>query len=245
MARGIYGSINKMARAAERASRERDRERIRLAKEQERYARLEEQMGKQNYQELRIAETEEANAQLAERLEQLRTILFHALGRDPSINFESFLKHPEESELDWEQTLRLIPEPKRKSFLPKKPTFFARLIPGANKRYATSIVAAEQCFSQELEKFEEIQRRRRNAMATLNASAEEHNRSVKAAETALRNNDPEAIRNYFELVLSMSEYPGKFPRKARVAFVPESKQLAFDYQLPKSLKNARLQRENR
>jgi restriction system protein len=69
-------------------------------------------------------------------------------------------------------------------------------------------------------------------MAILYASAEEHNRSVKAAEAAFTNNDPEAIRNYFELVLSMSEYPGKFPRKARVAFVPESKQLAFDYQLP-------------
>jgi restriction system protein len=69
-------------------------------------------------------------------------------------------------------------------------------------------------------------------MAILYASAEEHNQSVKAAEVAFTNNDPEAIRNYFELALSMSEYPGNFPRKARVAFVPESKQLVFDYQLP-------------
>jgi restriction system protein len=232
MARGIFGAINTMARAAERASREQARERSRLVKENERHARLEEQLGKQDYLQLRIAETEKANAQLAERLEHLRTILSLALDRDPSINFEKFLKYPKESDLDSDQTLRLFPKPERESFLPKKPAFFAQLIPGANKRFRASVVAAEQCFSEELEGFEEIHRRRRNAMAILYASAEEHNQSVKAAEAAFTNNDPEAIRNYFELVLSMSEYPGKFPRKVRVAFVPESKQLVFDYQLP-------------
>jgi hypothetical protein len=97
MARGIFGAINTMARAAERASREQARESIRLIKENERHvkdnerhARLEEQLGKQNYLQLRNAETEKANAQLAERLEQLHTILFRALDRDPSINFEKF-----------------------------------------------------------------------------------------------------------------------------------------------------------
>lgn len=128
------------------------------------------------------------------------------------------MKYPKESDLDSDQTLRLFRKPKRESFLPKKPAFFVRLIPGANKRYRASVIAAEQCFSEELGEFEEVHSRRRNAMAILYASAEEHNQSVKAAEAALTNNDPEAISNYFELGLSMSEYPGKFPRKARVAF---------------------------
>ena len=232
MARGIFGAINTMARAAERASREQARERSRLVKENERHARLEEQLGKQDYLQLRIAETEKANAQLAERLEHLRTILSLALDRDPSINFEKFLKYPKESDLDSDQTLRLFPKPNRESFLPKKPAFIAQLIPGVKKRYRAAVVADEQRFSEELEGFEEIHRRRRNAMAILDASAEEHNRSVKAAKVAFTNNDPEAIRNYFELVLGTSESPAKFPRKARVAFVPESKQLVFDYQLP-------------
>jgi hypothetical protein len=200
MVRGIFGAINTMARAAERASREQARESIRLIKENERHvkdnerhARLEEQLGKKNYLQLRNAETEKANAQLAERLAQLRTILSRALDRDPSINFEKFLKYPKESDLDSDQTLRPFPKPNRESFLPKKPAFIARLIPGVQKRYRASVVAAEQCFSQKLEEFEEIHRRRRNAIAVLYASAEEHNRSVKAAETALTNNDPERL----------------------------------------------------
>jgi hypothetical protein len=142
MARGIFGAINTMARAAERASREQARESIRLikenerhvkeneryvkenerhVKENERHARFEERLGKQKYHEFQIAETEKANAQLAERLEHLRTILSLALDRDPSINFEKFLKYPKESDLDSDQTLRLFPKPNRESFLPKKP----------------------------------------------------------------------------------------------------------------------------
>lgn len=158
MARGIFGAINTMARAAECASREQARESIRLIKENERHvkdnerhARLEEQLGKQNYLQLRKAETEKANAQLAERLEQLCTILFRALDRDPSINFEKFLKYPKESDLDSDQTLRLFPKPNRESYLPKKPAFIARLIPGVRKGYRASVVAAEQCFSQKLD----------------------------------------------------------------------------------------------
>jgi restriction system protein len=124
------------------------------------------------------------------------------IDRDPSVNLERFLKYPTEGDLDSDQ---------RETDLPKKPSFLARLIPGLNNRYHASVAAA---------------------MANLRATAEEHNRSVKAAETALTNNDPEAIGNYFELVLSTSEYPSKFPRRARVAFIPASRQLAFDYQLP-------------
>jgi hypothetical protein len=91
MARGIFNTINKMALAAERASRQHARESARLKKEDERQARLREQRGQKDYHESRIAETDGANAQLAEQLEQPRTILICALDRDPSVNFERFL----------------------------------------------------------------------------------------------------------------------------------------------------------
>lgn len=243
-----------MARAAERVSRQQERERAKLIKEGERRARLEEQQrarlnkeyerqarseeqrGKQDYSESRISEADDLNAQLDEQLEQLQTILVGSLDRDPSIDFDKFLKYPTEANLDFSQLLLLRPEPQREKFLPKKPSFFALLIPWINDRYHASVAAAEQRFAEELKKYhqeiEDIRRRRCEAMANLRAASEEHNRSVKSAETALRNNDPDAIKNYFELVLSTSEYPANFPRTARVAYIPESRQLAFDYQLP-------------
>jgi hypothetical protein len=63
MARGIVGEMNKMARAAERVARER----ARLINESERLARLKEQLGKREYYEIRIAETNKSNAQRTAR----------------------------------------------------------------------------------------------------------------------------------------------------------------------------------
>ena len=44
--------------------------------------------------------------------------------------------------------------------------------------------------------------------------------------------DPEAIGLYFSLVLESSPYPDGFPMNHRVAFVPESRQLVVEYELP-------------
>lgn len=43
---------------------------------------------------------------------------------------------------------------------------------------------------------------------------------------------PEAIVDYFGLVLEASRYPDGFPKGHRLAFVPESKQLVMEYDLP-------------
>jgi restriction system protein len=44
--------------------------------------------------------------------------------------------------------------------------------------------------------------------------------------------DPETVASYFSLVLDTSPYPQGFPKKHRVAFVPESRQLVVEYELP-------------
>lgn len=44
--------------------------------------------------------------------------------------------------------------------------------------------------------------------------------------------EPEAIVNYFSLVLEASVYPDGFPQQYRVAYVPESRQLVCEYELP-------------
>ena len=43
---------------------------------------------------------------------------------------------------------------------------------------------------------------------------------------------PSAIVEYFTMVLASSSYPEKFPQHAKLAYVPESKQLVVEYDLP-------------
>ena len=59
-------------------------------------------------------------------------------------------------------------------------------------------------------------------------------RAVRSNELRARLDaaEPEAIVEYFSLVLEQSSYPGGFPKKHRLAFVPESRQLVVEYELP-------------
>ncbi len=43
---------------------------------------------------------------------------------------------------------------------------------------------------------------------------------------------PSAVVNYFTLVVEASDYPEGFPQHAKIAYVPESKQLVIEYDLP-------------
>jgi restriction system protein len=43
---------------------------------------------------------------------------------------------------------------------------------------------------------------------------------------------PSAVVNYFTMVVEASDYPDGFPQHAKIAYVPESKQLVIEYDLP-------------
>jgi hypothetical protein len=92
--------------------------------------------------ERRNAEADELNAQLDEKLNDLNTILTYGLNRDPSVDFNKFLKYPTEADLESDETLRLIPEPRPENYLPHKPSFFVRLIPWINDRYLATVAGA-------------------------------------------------------------------------------------------------------
>ena len=59
-----------------------------------------------------------------------------------------------------------------------------------------------------------------------------HNAQVDAFSEAFSRGDPEAIVEYYTLVLTRSAYPDGFPQQFRVAYVPESAQLVVEYELP-------------
>ena len=89
----------------------------------------------------------------------------------------------------------------------------------------------------------EQERKREAALAEAKTSYEAEVKAIES-HTAAQNqeidefrkrfeaDDPEAIVEYFSLVLDASRYPSKFPRTHRMAFVPESKQLVVEYELP-------------
>jgi restriction system protein len=76
--------------------------------------------------------------------------------------------------------------------------------------------------------------RTRGARAAAPVDAATQAAGIDDFRVRVENGDPEAIRNYFALVMESSSYPDIITAQIRLAYVPESKQLVVEYELPGS-----------
>ena len=60
----------------------------------------------------------------------------------------------------------------------------------------------------------------------------DNNRQVDEFMLALEKGDPIAIARYFQLVFQQSQYPAGFPKKYKVAYIADSRQLVVECQIP-------------
>jgi restriction system protein len=231
--------MNRLAREAERAQRAnlRAKEHVikaqqRAVRETARYEKLQGKAAKANYTDSRLAETEEANLELNRKVDELNDILVSALNRDPKIDFSKFMQRVTDEDLDNDPSLRVPDRPFERDFSPPSPTFMQRFVPPLKKRYLDVVTTHRKIFAERLAEYDAALGQRKVALEAFQAAADEHNRQIKEAEASFFANEPESIRNYFELVLTESIYPTEFPKNFRVAYSLESKNIIFDYQLP-------------
>jgi restriction system protein len=93
------------------------------------------------------------------------------------------------------------------------------------KRANTAFAEAEDTYNQTV-------LRRAEAYEALKKKAYEQNNSVIEFARQYTAGEPNAVSTYFELVLSQSKYPKYFPLNRKVAYVPESRQLVLELDLP-------------
>jgi restriction system protein len=119
----------------------------------------------------------------------------------------------------------------------------SRLIPGGKAKHEQAVEEARNRYDAEKAAHDrrERERRRRLAearaayeseLAKITARVEQQNREVDEFRTRFDAEDPDAVVDYFSLVLETSSYPEGFPKQHRMAFVPESKQLVVEFELP-------------
>jgi restriction system protein len=116
-------------------------------------------------------------------------------------------------------------------------------MPGAGEKYEAAVAAGRLRHAEEMAAVQGRERARLAALADAQqnydkvtarvvAEADAANAEIDAFRQAFELGQPEAVVNYFDLVLSASVYPDGFPQSYRLAYVPESKQLVIEYQLP-------------
>lgn len=195
------------------------------------------------YAESRVAEVNLQNEQLEQQIKQLEQLLSHALSSNSYIDMQT-LKQPLNLPVFNPGSLAVAePPPSPNSYKPPEPTGIQKFLPGAKEKYAQEISKAQDLYRTHAyahaqretarQQALEIERRRYQQYA----AEEQHKAAAQHAEIdnfqqQLNAGSPLAVVNYFTMVLDASSYPDGFPQHAKLAYVPESKQLIVEYDLP-------------
>lgn len=238
----VQREIERAQRAQLRASAAAARETARAIREADRAAAADEKERKRLYLEDQLAEVDELNEMLDEQVAQLENILSHTLSVDDHLSFDS-LKQSEHLGAFEPGVLGIAEPPPTRPTPPPEPKGIVRLRPGAKDEHERAIAAARDAYDRLLDEHatREFEREQRLAAAKsahetrakeLAAVARAQHAEIQQFQNDFESGDPEAVTSYFSLVLQASSYPDSFPRSARVAFVPESRQLVVELDLP-------------
>ena len=235
--------LQKQAEARQRAQMAafKEAERARKAYEQARNA--EEKERKRLYGGARAAEVEQRNEWLAAVESSLERLLATALGTDAFVDLDGLKENPAIPPFQPGALAVVESAPMIESFLPAAPSGVAKLVPGAGKKHAHAVEEAKARFEADLAAHEERERER---IAGLDAAQQDYEAMVaqiraKAGAQSDEIDDlrarfdaaqPEAIVDYFSLVLEQSSCPDGFSKTHKLAYVPESRQLVVEYELP-------------
>jgi len=228
----------RLTRQVNAAAREADR----AQKAYERGLHLEAKEKQRLYVESRSADANFQAEQLQDFIAQLETVLSQTLSVDDYVAFES-LKEPVDVEPFDPRGLDVPEAPPAPLQLPPEPTGLASRVPGAKERHARAVADVTARYEQASADWTEGEQRRKEALAAARrkyeetaakkqAEAEPRNAEIEARRADFEAGKPDAIVWYFSEVLQTRAYPSGFPHQFRMAFVPESKQLVVEVELP-------------
>ena len=202
---------------------------------------------KQKYIDSRLNETEDLNKELSNRLSELNEILEYTIYNTDNINFDILRINNEFQEFTIPSDLQVFPKPPQlEDFLSrvKEPSSVILNIPEVAAKYKKDLQEAQdkyyEVYKKDLLAYEnacdlKIQKLREEYdknKQDFELKQEERNHEINELENGYQNGDPTAIVSYFNLVLEGSSYPDGFPQEFRIAYVPESKELVIEYELP-------------
>jgi len=210
----------------------------------ERARQEQERVRRQQAEDIQQGEAEAAdlNKKLEARYWALQTILETGLARQPEIDFDSlkdrsayppFIVPPHVS--------KPAPEPSPEAFAPTPITVFGKLF--GKQRYARAVARGVHAYQDARAQREQAERERLKVRGRLTAEHERGDREhaerlsrqhaeVDELEQRYRSGEAAAIASYCELVLAASPYPEGCPADFRLGYVPDSKQVVVNYQLP-------------
>ena len=197
----------------------------------------------QLYFESQVAQVDLQNEQLERVIAQLENLLTESLANDEFINFEKLKQAPIIPYFNPGPLAVAEPPPVQQRYFPPELSGIQKFLPAAKEKHAQEMAKAQEHYQMDANTHaaREAARQQRlmEARAMYDRQVAETRQKVAAqhAEIDTFQRDfaagaPPAIVEYFSMVLDASSYPENFPQHARLAYVPESKQLVMEYDFP-------------
>jgi len=246
----VYGIISAAQKADRRSAAARakaERESIRLLRQQERNLKnlgvaLEKEK-KMIYLENRLSEVNDLNEELAQKVYLLQNILQKGFENSTPLNFSKMKIKSDIPKYDPGDLLKPIPAPELDSFLPKPPKSVMNIFKSVRSKHEKAVEGAKIKFNKALEEhsdkenkrlaaIEEYKRNHQIKVDQIFNKTNEFNSAIDNFELDVRKGEPKALTHYFTLVLDRGEYPDDFPSDKKIAYIPESKQLVLEMDLP-------------
>jgi restriction system protein len=184
------------------------------------------------------------NNQLRKRVESLESVLRSSLASKPRpLDFKTLKTRFKPPAFDAQGADRPAAVPELGPLMPARLGFFAVLIPGTKAKHLAAVQVAEELHRKQLAKYAASEKRRdarldaarqnhEAALVRLKLESDDQHVAIDKFESEYKAGEASAVVKYYSIVLQHDVLPANFPRLARIAYVPESKQLVVERQLP-------------
>lgn len=216
---------------AERAEKERQRRAAAVEKERKRL-----------HLQRREQEAENMSVQVRECIAELDNVLLSSLHKPTTIAFSALRRTLNEPSFDSRGLDRPVAPPTWAEFAPPPPRWPNRLL-GGQAQHQRRQSAARQEFQQQLAQHEVAEQERQRQLAELRRAhtqqlkrlrveIDRHNAKIDQFERDFLSGKAPAVSQYFGEVLAASDYPEGIPRRYRLGYRSEPKELFVEYRLP-------------
>jgi restriction system protein len=217
------------------------REDDRLARERRQQAGEQERLRQQEHRDSQQQAAEEETAAVQEQMKALEEVLTGALALRP-LSFDRLMAVPRTPEFDPGPLGAAPPAPDWNDYTPVPPGGLGRFL-GVAIRPGRQMTAARTRFEAAQAEHHKQTAERRQALAAAKARYDRkvteeraktvaRNAYVTSRRSAFATGDAEAVQWFVNCVLRASKYPDGFPREHQVAYRPEHRQVAVDFELP-------------
>lgn len=229
--------------ARERAQRQAIRDAEHAQRAYEHAVATNEKEKRRLYQESMLARAAAMTDDVETTARALESLLAASLTRPSAVDFAQLRREPVFPSFEPGQLGQPEQPPRPSDFAVAPPTGLRSHFGKAKAKYAEELERARQTMATATAEYERREQTRLGRVALaramheklvtkIRAEAEKHNAEVAKLQADYSAAAPEALRAYNALVLDQSPYPEGFPRETRLAFVPESRQLVVELDLP-------------